>query len=135
MSRRSTSNDRAKTVFLDLTAFKTVKCSLEAGPNHDPKRCPFYHDEAKDRRRQLGTYGSDLCPHMNWTKKKMCPKGDSCHLAHNTVEKFYHPEMYKAKFCESFTDPSKTCEYGDFCAFAHNESEISIDLIERFDRD
>ena len=72
---------------------------------------------------------------MNWSKKKMCPKGDQCHLAHNTVEKFYHPEMYKAKFCESYSDPSKTCEYGEYCAFAHNESEISIDLIERFDRD
>ena len=61
--------------------------------------------------------------------------GDSCTYAHNIVEKFYHPEMYKAKFCESYTNTAKACEYGDFCAFAHSESEISIDLIEKMDRD
>ena len=72
---------------------------------------------------------------MNWSKKKICALGDACTYAHNTVEKFYHPEMYKAKFCESYTNKSRVCEYGDFCAFAHNESEISITLIERFDRD
>lgn len=43
--------------------------------------------------------------------------------------------MYKAKFCESYTSGSKACEYGDFCTFAHNESEISIDLVELYDRD
>lgn len=27
------------------------------------------------------------------------------------------------------------CEYGDFCAFAHSDEEISIDLIDRLDKD
>ena len=99
------------------------------------KRCPKYHDESKDRRRKLGTYRSDLCPNMNKSKKKICALGDTCTFSHNTVEKFYHPEMYKAKFCESYTSGSRVCEYGDFCAFAHTEAEISIDLVERFDRD
>ena len=103
--------------------------------NHNIKRCPNYHDETKDRRRKLGTYRSELCPRINKSKKKICSLGDACTYAHNTVEKFYHPEMYKAKFCESYANGTRMCEYGDFCAFAHNESEISIDLIDRYERD
>ena len=73
---------------------------------------------------------------MNYTKKKFCPEGDACEFAHNVVEKFYHPEMYKAKFCKTFmSNPSDICEYGDYCAYAHNVAEISIDLLDKFDKD
>lgn len=56
-------------------------------------------------------------------------------MAHNTVEEFYHPDKYKAKFCETYFEPDLECEYGDHCAFAHTDAEISIELIDRFDRD
>jgi hypothetical protein len=71
-------------------------------------------------------------------KKKVCPQGDACTFAHNRVEEFYHPDKYKAKFCASFkehADADIQCEYGEFCAFAHSVSEISIDLIDRFEKD
>ena len=136
-SSRNTSNDKTKGLacYLDLTLFKTEKCTLDASTNHNLKRCPKYHDETKDRRRKLGTYRSELCQNTNKAKKKFCTLSDACTFSHNTVEKFYHPEMYKAKFCESYTSGSRICEHGDYCAFAHNESEISIDLIEKFVRD
>lgn len=121
MSRRSTSNERVSNFYLDLAVFKTEKCNLDASSNHNLKRCPKYHDENKDRRRKLGTYRNELCPKLNKSKKNLCTLGDACPYSHNTVEKFYHPEMYKAKFCESYTSGSRVCEYGDYCAFAHND--------------
>ena len=129
MTNRSNSNERVSSVYLDLNTFKTEKCTLDASLNHNLKRCPKYHNE-KDRRRPLGTYRSDLCPNLLKNKKKVCELGDSCPYSHNTVEKFYHPEMYKAKFCESYTNKTAVCEYGDFCAFAHSEAEISITLVD-----
>jgi len=55
------------------------------------------------------------------------------------VEEFYHPDKYKAKFCASFIaaldGKSMECEYGDFCSFAHSESEISVELIDQFEKD
>ena len=135
MSRRSNSNEKVSSFYLDLTTFKTEKCTMDASLNHNLKRCPKYHDESKDRRRKLGTYRSDMCVNIQKSKKKQCPNGDTCTFSHNTVEKFYHPEMYKAKFCESYTNGSRVCEYGDYCAFAHTEFEISIDLIDKFERD
>ena len=138
MSKRSnTSLEKVSSFYLDLTTFKTEKCTLNASDNHNVKKCPYYHDATKDCRRKLGTYRSELCPKIFKSKKKekVCEEGDLCPYAHNNVERFYHPEMFKAKFCGSYTSGSRICEYGDFCAFAHNDSEISIDLIERFERD
>ena len=66
---------------------------------------------------------------------KPCPDGDACQYAHNIVEEFYHPEKYKAKFCQSFTDVKIQCKYGDYCAFAHSENEISVDLIDKYEKD
>ena len=51
------------------------------------------------------------------------------------VEEFYHPEKYKAKFCGSYTDKSGICKYGSYCSFAHSEAEISVDLIDKYERD
>lgn len=118
--------------FLDLKVYKTEECTVSVG-DHNQKRCPQYHDVAKDRRRKLGTYRTQLCEYIR--KKKACPNKDACNFAHNSVEVFYHPEKYKAKFCSSYTSKSGVCEYGDYCAFAHSEEEISINLIEKMERD
>lgn len=132
--------------FLDLHTFKTEECTQNP-QNHNHKRCPFYHDFAKDRRRPLGTYQSEMCPHVlaggqqkqgKMTEESInCPYGDKCDRAHNRVEEFYHPDKYKAKFCSSFLDPKRTpeCEYQEFCSFAHSEEELSVELIERYEKD
>ena len=117
--------------FLDLYTFKIDACQQDP-QNHNLKRCPFYHDFYKDRRRPLGTYQSEICLHVTG-KVTNCPKGDACDRAHNRVEEFYHPDKYKAKFCSSYLEPgSPTCEYQEFCSFAHNENELSIELIEKY---
>ena len=72
----------------------------------------------KDQRRPLGMYKSELCQHI---KRGACKKGVACTYSHNTVEEFYHPDKYKAKFCDTYFDKSKECEYGNYCAFAHSE--------------
>lgn len=36
--------------YLDLTVFKIYPCKLDTS-NHNLKRCPYYHDIKKDRRR------------------------------------------------------------------------------------
>jgi len=118
--------------FLDLTVFKTNKCK-EPLTNHNLKRCPDYHDKTKDRRRKLGHYKSELCAFI--AKKKSCPQGENCTYCHNRVEEFYHPDKYKAKFCSCFTKQNSICEYGEYCSFAHSEAEISVDLIEKFEKD
>ena len=63
-----------------------------------------------------------------------CPAGDDCDKAHNRVEEFYHPDKYKAKFCSSYLDPIKNaeCDYQEYCSFAHSESELSVELIEKY---
>ena len=64
-----------------------------------------------------------------------CPNGDACPKAHNRVESFYHPEKYKAKFCNKWPHNVDSCDFGNLCAFAHNEDELSIDLLHRMEQD
>jgi hypothetical protein len=67
---------------------------------HNPKKCFFYHEAKKDRRRALGSYTSEICQYIISAQHGYeCPLGDSCARAHNRVEEFYHPEKYKVKFC------------------------------------
>lgn len=68
-------------------------------------------------------------------KSKECPNGESCQKSHNRVEEFYHPDKYKAKFCSSYIDGTGECEYGEYCSFAHSDSEISVELIDKFAKD
>jgi hypothetical protein len=46
--------------FLDLTLFKVYPCKADSN-SHNLKRCPYYHDQKKDQRRNLGTYQSEMC--------------------------------------------------------------------------
>lgn len=112
---------------LDLQVFKTEPCSNSA--RHDLKRCIYYHKQ--DRRRPLGRYSSEVCPHG----QHKCALDDDCPYAHNRVEEFYHPEKYKTKFCKAFPASVSKCEFGELCAFAHCEEELSIDMLHKMDRD
>ena len=78
-------------------------------------------------------YTSELCSFI--AKKKHCPQGDNCIYCHTRVEEFYHPDKYKAKFCQSYLSTTGLCDYGEYCSFAHNEAELSIDLIGKFVHD
>ena len=85
---------------MDLDMFKTQPCKL--GGSHNPKKCLFYHDSKRDRRRPLGTYQSDMCQYV--AQGRECPFSDACQKAHNRVEEFYYPEKYKIKFCSKYPD-------------------------------
>jgi len=116
---------------IELSLFKIKICKLRE-PHH-PKRCSYYHDAKKDRRRPLSfAYVADMCIYA--LNEKECPYGDNCKNSHNRVEEFYHPTKYKTKFCATYPN-STTCEYGDFCCFAHSEFDIKIDLIDKFEKD
>ena len=117
---------------LDLSIFKTKPCKIRE--SHNPKRCAFYHDSKKDRRRTLHySYLADMCVYA--LNEKECPYGDNCRNSHNRVEEFYHPSKYKTKYCTAYPDRVPNCEYGDFCCFAHSEPDIKIDLIHKFEED
>lgn len=119
--------------YIDLYNFKTQPCKV-ACP-HNPKKCFFYHEAKKDRRRPLGTYTSEICPYViNSATHYECQLGDSCSRSHNRVEEFYHPEKYKVKFCSSYPDKVESCDYGDMCAFAHSEEEVTVDLLDKFEK-
>lgn len=117
---------------LDLTVFKVHQCRLRE--SHLPKRCPFYHDARKDKRRPPSQgYAADMCVYA--LREKECPFGESCQNAHNRVEEFYHPSKYKTKFCTAYPQNIANCEYGDFCCFAHSENDIKIDMLHKMERD
>ena len=82
-----------------------------------------------DRRRINHIYQADICPLI---KQKECLKGDACEMAHSNVERLYHVEKYKTKFCQS---PPGECVYGSMCSFAHSEIDIKIRLIHKFVQD
>ena len=95
--------DGKKVMHLNLGSFKTAPC--ETKTPHNIKMCQFYHSEV-DRRRTGITYSADLCPEQ---KKKKCLKGDLCEMAHSNVERLYHVEKYKTKFC--VTTKVQDCTY------------------------
>ena len=49
--------------FLDLTKYKTIKCPNY--DNHNKKKCPYFHDDKKDKRRPIGTYSAEMCPNAD----------------------------------------------------------------------
>ena len=128
MSAHCSGGHRDGVPLLDLRVFKTQPCVKEN--RHNQKKCFYYHD--KDRRRPLGTYSSEMCRYAETGK---CPLGDACPKAHNRVESFYHPEKYKAKFCNKWPNNVDSCDFGNLCAFAHYEEELSIDLLHKMEQD
>ena len=53
-------------------------------------------------------------------------------MANSNVERLYHHERYKTKFCLS--SKPEDCVYGDFCSFAHSENDIKTRLIHNYPR-
>ena len=85
---------------LILENFKRFECPTR-GITHNHKSCYFFHS-VKDKRRADNLYTPELC---KFAETDRCPKRDRCKRAHNRVERLYHSEKYKTKFCHCY--PSK----------------------------
>ena len=109
---------------LVLDKFKRIECPSK-GVTHNHKSCYFFHS-LKDRRRDDTLYTPELC---KFAETEKCPKRDKCKRAHNRVERLYHSEKYKTKFCHFYPSKITQCEYGDFCSFAHSVEDIKVRLI------
>lgn len=109
---------------MNLEWFKTVPC---ANPNqHNPKHCPYFHGNLDKRRcATVIAYSVDFC------KTKNCQNQD-CKFTHNKVERLYHIERYKTKFC---AQTEAECEYQQYCSFAHSDTDIKTPLIHKMERD
>lgn len=79
---------------LNLKDFKKFECTKKSSA-HNHKSCYFYHS-IKDKRRDDDFYTPELCKFADTEK---CPKKDRCRRAHNRVERLYHKDKYKTKFC------------------------------------
>lgn len=77
-------------------------------------------------------YSPELCKHAETDK---CPKGDACPDSHNKVERLYHVEKYKTKFCSTYPKKLDKCEYGEYCSFAHSNKDIKINLLQYMKKD
>ena len=116
--------------YLDLERFKVEQCQISSQHNH--KHCKNYHTIKDRRRSKNGEYSPDLCKHQETDK---CPSGDHCKLSHNRVERLYHIEKYKTKFCTKFPKDLQACDYGEYCSFAHSQKDIKTRLIHNMKKD
>jgi hypothetical protein len=108
---------------MNLEIFKVTECRISEP--HNQKRCPKYHTVSDKRRcTTLNNYGVDFCP------QKQCVN-NNCKFTHNKIERLYHIEKYKTKFC---SQPFNKCEYKQFCSFAHTEVDIKTPLIHKMPR-
>lgn len=114
---------------LNLDTFKVEFCKNENEHNH--KHCQFYHS-FKDKRRLGNLYRADLCDYFETDK---CPNRDNCPLAHNKVERLYHIEKYKTKFCTKFPRYIRDCEYQGYCSFAHSMPDMKTRIIHNMLKD
>jgi hypothetical protein len=109
---------------LNLVDFKRNECPRKNAP-HNHKSCYYYHS-IKDKRRDDELYTPELCKFADTEK---CPKRDRCRRAHNRVERLYHKDKYKTKFCHCYPSKMQQCEYGEYCSFAHSIDDIKVRLI------
>ena len=113
----------------ELSTFKTEPCTVQYQHNH--KHCVYYHT-AKDRRRVPGHYSAERC---EASENDNCPLADNCPKSHSMVERLYHPDKYKTKYCNNYPDRLQECEYGSYCCFAHSDAELKVELIHYFEID
>ena len=108
---------------LRLGMFKVAKCRHRGV--HKNKMCEYFHSEI-DRRRKNRIYSADFCKNQ---RRKSCQLGDFCDMAHSNVERLYHVEKYKTKFC---SQSAHDCAYGQICSFAHSELDLKTRLIHKY---
>ena len=109
---------------LHLSEFKRIECPRKSVP-HNHKCCYYYHS-LKDKSRDDELYTPELC---KFAETEKCPKKEKCRRAHNRVERLYHKDKYKTKFCHGFPNKISQCEYEEYCSFAHSVEDIKVRLI------
>src|SRR3990167_8524969 len=117
---------------LNLRTFKVTKCTWKH--QHNYRTCINYHGD-QDRRRNHAVipYEPEMCEHLGSNRE--CPQADNCRWSHSMVEKAYHPDKYRKKFCSYFPNDIQNCPYGKFCSYAHSEEEIQTELLHNLTRD
>ena len=85
--------------------------------------CTLFHNY-QDRRRFPLTYSSQIC---SYNGTNLCPNGDFCFKAHNKMEKLYHPEKYKTRFCNE----KPICKHGILCCYAHSDEELNAEILHK----
>ena len=114
---------------LNLEIFKTHLCPLTY------THCRYYHSQ-KDKRRLPNAEGhyisADLCKYEEVEK---CPDKDDCKFSHNRVERLYHIEKYKTRYCTKYPKNIDKCEYREFCSFAHTFRDIKTRVIHFLTKD
>lgn len=113
----------------DLGTFKTKMCPFQTQHNH--KHCVYYHS-VKDRRRPPGTYSAEKC---DASGSSLCPLADKCSRSHSMVERLYHPDKFKTKYCNTYPHKLHECEYGSYCCFAHSDQELKVELLHYLEKD
>ena len=94
----------------NLKTHKTQKCTT----GDKCKGCNKYHYEGEKRRDpELVQYLPVLC-----NRAQNCVGKDRCGKAHNLMELYYHPQLFKSHPCP-YTIKYKQCSFGHFCNFIH----------------
>jgi hypothetical protein len=102
-----------------MAIYKVHKCK-EKG-NHDRKMCMGWHGRGDRRRNPFEIpYAAFEC--TNCSETTPCPDGDKCLKAHNTLEKMFHPDLYKISMCQKGST-GQYCDRQHQCAFAHSEED------------
>lgn len=98
-----------------IKTYKMQKCLI----GDKCKGCNRYHFEG-ERRRDIEKhyYYPALCPRGN-----NCQNIEKCSKAHNFVEIYYHPQVYRSISCP-YTTKFKQCAFGGWCNFLHLIDEV-----------
>lgn len=103
------SSQTAKDCF-SLATYKTEKCKI----GDKCTGCTKYHHEGEKRRDiNIIQYLPVLCPNAN-----DCALKNRCNKAHNLIELFYHPQIYKSLYCP-YIEKNRKCPFGNLCNFIH----------------
>lgn len=98
----------------DPKSFKVFPCQEKI--NCRTANCIFFHSLGEKRRFPIN-YSEKLCKEY-----PKCQQGESCKLAHNSMEVAYHPHMVNKLSC-----PMETCPWGRTCPFFHaNQGKVSL---------
>jgi hypothetical protein len=101
----------------NLKTHKTQPCQLGA----KCKGCNRYHYEGEKRRDlEKIQYAPVLC-----TRAGNCLQKDRCGKAHNFMEIYYHPQIYRSHQCP-YTIKFKQCALGQYCNFIHLFDEVVV---------
>lgn len=104
-----------------MATFKTIRCNSTV--QHDRKLCQYWHN-ALDRRRNPFEFEYSPIECSMQTATERCPNGVSCGKCHNTLEKMYHPEVFKLTLCMKEERQEGSCDRGSYCAFAHGVDDL-----------